>query len=416
MRRALLVFVVLAGCGQKSKPPPPAAGPPSSPEADALAEFERGQAAWRSGDERAALDAWRRTLEIDPRFMLAWLRYREAAQQSGRGDEVTAEFRAQLAKNPKDPLWLVLVATTERSRDEAVAKLKEAIAGSPEFPWSHYVMASALFEDRHFDEALRSIDRALALDSRSGSFHFLRGGILAASEKTEDALAAFRKAGELMPGDERPHVGAAQALIISGRTEEAVAELESAIAKAPASKAPRAFLHDVQMKVGRMALKEFSELHEAQSWGAALDAAERASAALERARALDASDTDGDRLARNAATAAAAAWAARAGASAKDRRPDEALAHAAKAEGWLQRASGIESADRDSRDYLAEGWLRLGVLYLGAGESLKERGSADAAAGAWRRARGAFEACLKVDPENRSAPKMVAEAARLLGE
>lgn len=414
MRRLVLAAAfaaALAACDGKKPPPPPTGG--GGPTADPKALLKAGEDAMRHGDGDAALSSIRAALQADPRYFQAWKRYYELMQDAGKGEDVKAEFEQRLAQSPDDALWLTLAAlANSRNREE---RLRAATTKSPEFVWGHVVFCEALLAAKKPDEAMREAEKALQLAPNEGAVRLRKAMVLYYSGKSTEALAEVDKAKDLMPGDEIVPVLRAQILMDDDRLEEAIVELEKAAQIAPKAQALRETLRKLRLTTAQRALRDFGDAMDANRYGSAVDAAQRASGVLE----AQVKETPDDPLVTSklpiALGGVASALVKRAGESLRNGKEDEATDFAGQAKPWLEKAMSGK-LDGDSVEYVAQAWLRLGVLQLSLAEKLKDRGAEAKAKQRFKEAQASFEACLKVDPKSRSAAQFAAEAKKAAGD
>lgn len=265
---------------------------PSTDDPEALQAYWRGRYLWQNvgappGEQTTAL--FRRAVEIDPDFALAWAALAEAWLNSAhvgtppdvafpRADSMAVQalardpdlaeahvaladtrfhydwnwegaergFRRGLELNPSHATghWFYagLLAALGRG-DEAAAQLERARAVEPLAAMTDAFGARVLYWDRRFDEAEATARRALELNSSHfyalGAIGFIHLGKGEAAE----AVDAFRRSVEMSP---KFRSGLAMALARAGREEEAreiVDRLEVEAAEAYLSPYERAFGH-----------------------------------------------------------------------------------------------------------------------------------------------------------------------------
>lgn len=415
---AVTVCLALGACDQKA--PVPAAGPvpasggnrPAGDISDPRGLMTSGDAALRAGDPVAAARDYRAAAEADPRQITAWARWHEAMRAIGKkeGDAARAEFEKRLAAAPDDPQWLTLAALADRNGREE--RLRKAIQKAPDFAWAHCALCETLVDLKRYDEALRAAERALQLDPKSGVFRLQKAVALMWLGKSAEALEEADKAKEGLPGDERVPIVRAQILMGEDRVDEAIAAMEEAARLAPAADAPKAVLRDWRLLAARRFLREYDEAFEGGRAGSAADAAQRAAGLLEQVEMASPGDEIASRLLPHAETACAAALLKRAGDLLREAKDEEATSFCDRAKPWLEKAK-TRKLDQGARDYLTQGWLRLGALQMSLGDRLKEKGSAKAK-DRHREAQASFEACLSVDPGNKTATDMLAETRKAL--
>ncbi len=416
LRRGLVaaaLCLALGACGKKytSVPgPAPSGGSGGSGRGliDTADLLSSGEKLLREGDLAGAARDFRAAADADPRQVTAWARWHEALRADGKGDVAKAEFEARLKKSPEDPQWLTLAALADRNGRED--RLRLAIQKAPEFAWAHCALCETLIDLKRYDEALRAAERALALDPKSGVFRLQKAVALMWLGKSAEALEEVDKAREGLPGDERVPIVRAQILMGEERVDEAIAAMEEAAKLAPAAEAPKAVLRDWRLLAARRFLKEYDEAFAGGRAGSAADAAQRAAGLLEQVLTASPGDEIATRLLPQAETACAAALLKRAGDLLREAKHDDAASFCERAQPWLEKAK-TRKLDQGSRDYLMQGWLRLGALQMTLGDRLKDKGNAKAK-DRYREAQASFEACLALDPGNKTATDMLAEAKK----
>ncbi|MCE9583349.1 MAG: hypothetical protein K8T20_12760 [Planctomycetes bacterium] len=408
----LVAGAALAGCEKKT----PAVGTYDGGKAaggnPALAAkfIADGEAALRSGDTEAAVRNFHHATDADPRSFSAWYRLQEALHIAGNDADCRQEFARRLAAAPEDPLWLTLNAVTDPGGREA--RLREAIKKAPEFAWAHFVLSETLVMLKRYDDAVVSADRALQLDPKNGVFRLRKADSLMWAGKLDDALAEADKAKEALPGDERVPIVRAQILMVLDRVDEAIAAMQEAGRLAPAAKGTQALLRDWRTKAASTALKEYDDAFKAGRLGSAADAAQKAAGYLDAILTDTPDDIFALRNLPQAETAAAAAHLQRAVDALRDGKEDDAAGFAERAKPWLEKAKG-RKLDEGGRQFVAQGWMRLGLVDLSLGEKESGRGSAGAK-DRFKAALEAFQSCLRIDPENKSAPGLAEEAKKAM--
>ncbi|KAF0245325.1 MAG: TPR domain-containing [Planctomycetota bacterium] len=409
---AAALCVALAACEKKtpvSGSGSPGVAPPGAI-ADSRALLASGEAALRKGEVESALRDFRAAAEADPRFLPAWVRWNEAMTIAGKSAEAAQEFEKRLAKAPDDPVWLTMAALSRKEGREE--RLRQAILKAPDFPWAHCALCETLIELKRFDEALRAAERAIQLDPRDGVFRLQKAVALMWLGRSADALAEADRAGELLADDERVPVVRAQIFMRDDRIDDAIKELEKAVRIAPNARTPKAALRDWRLLAARLSLKEFEEAFRDGRFGNASDAAQRGAGLLESIDRDSPGDEVAGRLLPQAETAAAAALLQRANDSIREGLDDDAHSFCERATPWLEKARG-RNLDDGAREYLTQGWIRLGALQMSLGDRLKAKGSPKAK-DRFKEALAAFEACLATDPANKTAASMAEEAKKAL--
>ncbi len=215
-------------------------------------------------DTRAAVDALRRALAIDPDYAPAWAalgRVQRARANWGEIDlrEGTEEGRQAVlrALELDDTLadaWAGLARIQwvyDWDWDRAAGTVKTALMHGPNDAQALWTAATIAMTQGHLDAALDYGQRALQVDPLDP--FVLRSVALIHLQRDEFALSqqVFEKLRELYPDREGSHINVAYLLVMQGRPEEALA-----VAAADSSELMRNL-------VGAMALHELKRYEEA---------------------------------------------------------------------------------------------------------------------------------------------------------
>jgi predicted O-linked N-acetylglucosamine transferase (SPINDLY family) len=162
--------------------------------------FALGDVLERQGERAAAIDAWRRSLALNPSLAEAHARAGEALQEEGRVDEAIGHFSAFASLRPGAArAWNNLaVALLARDRAaEAEAALRRTLALEPAHALAHFNLGRALVSQGREPEARPALEEAARLDPANarawdmlGSLHLRAGALLDARDAFERAVGA----------------------------------------------------------------------------------------------------------------------------------------------------------------------------------------------------------------------------------
>ena len=158
-------------------------------------------ACWKRLDE--ATVAYRKALDLRPRFADAWNNLATTLRDLKRYEEAETAYRKALALKADDPEILnsLSLALKDLNRlDEAEAALRRALAiESHNEKTLHFYLATILTEARKPDEASALMDRAYAINPKNHDVLNIMGRIAFDKGDLEGALAHHRRALEIKP-------------------------------------------------------------------------------------------------------------------------------------------------------------------------------------------------------------------------
>jgi tetratricopeptide (TPR) repeat protein len=173
--------------------------------ADAREAFERGMTAYRNDRDDAAVEAFRRAVELDPNFAEGFYRLGLAYNATKQTDEAEKAFREAVKayekltkRDEKDSdafYFLGLCYEKLGEYGDAVKVLKEAVKTSPtENDDKYYELAFSQYQLAQYDEAVRALNKALEVNPDNYPAQDLLEKAKAGAERISD----FRKHQEQM--------------------------------------------------------------------------------------------------------------------------------------------------------------------------------------------------------------------------
>jgi tetratricopeptide (TPR) repeat protein len=204
----------------------------SSP-ADPRCWLELGVTLSRRGMTAKALEALRKSIDLDPNVPDAWntmgLNQQEGGEQSFRRalqiDPYHAAAHAHLAK----------LLALRSDRVEAIYHFEKAAQLQPLDAVNRYEYALTLAQMNRFDESQVEVEAAVHADPAMAEAHELLGGLYSRKRDSETALREYREAVRLKPDFGRAQLDLAAALAARGDLAEAVIHLREA-ARSPDSR------------------------------------------------------------------------------------------------------------------------------------------------------------------------------------
>ncbi len=194
---------------------------------DAIGHYALATALAQSGEERPAVEEYRKALALNPTPPAAWYDHLAVLQsQTGDLPGAVENLRLSLTIDPtdagtEDNLGTILCETGQAQ--EGFEHLRKAISMAPDFPYPHNHLGWELAKTGRSDEAIDELQKAIALRPGSVEYSVNLGYVLAIRGDFAGAVPVFQKAVELSEGrDWRCLDMPASAYNQLGRSAEAV--------------------------------------------------------------------------------------------------------------------------------------------------------------------------------------------------
>ena len=205
-----------------------------------LAELQKnlGITLQSKGQLDQAIDAYRKSIALNPQLLPAHHALGYALNESGRFDESVAAFRQAIAINPTLPEShnnFGNALCDAGCFEEAIAAYRQAIALRPSYVGAHANLGNALVNNQQLDDAIAAFRQVIALRPGYASAHSSLGNALKDKGQFDEAIAAYRQALTVDPHFEDALNNLAGALNESGRLDQALIAYRRAIALNPNS-------------------------------------------------------------------------------------------------------------------------------------------------------------------------------------
>jgi len=177
-------------------------GLPGSDSSDANQLETDARNALRLDDRSAAVSAFKRVLEVDPKFTRAWLELAIVYMGSGQSDPALDAFRKAIESNPKQTLARKTYASALahlRRADEAIEAWRETLKIAPDDAEANSRLGSLLMQQKRYSEALPYVETAAKNEQSPAAQHFLGSAYLHAGQ-IEKGAAILLKVVETNPG------------------------------------------------------------------------------------------------------------------------------------------------------------------------------------------------------------------------
>lgn len=138
-----------------------------------------------------ALALLKQAIARAPHYVAAHLAYAETeSHYQGRYDEVRAEYDALLAKQPDNPVYLLVLAealTDSFTSKSYTGRLEKIVAVAPDWVWAHYARAR-LRQREAPSQAISELRQCIAKDPTAGVPYFALAALLERDGQLDDAL------------------------------------------------------------------------------------------------------------------------------------------------------------------------------------------------------------------------------------
>jgi tetratricopeptide (TPR) repeat protein len=191
----------------------------------------------RNADLPGALEAAEKALEVDAESVPARLRKAEllvdlgvkqgARDQLAQGRAIVDAVLAQDPKTPEAHFVRAKVELAEGRPQEAVAAVRRALDGRPDWAQAHFLLASSLLVQGDRQQARGEALRAIELEAEFIEARMLLARIHSLLGETDQAVEEARRILRQRPDDRDMRVLLAQSLVNQGKVEEARVELEA---------------------------------------------------------------------------------------------------------------------------------------------------------------------------------------------
>ncbi|MCT7973898.1 tetratricopeptide repeat protein [Laspinema olomoucense] len=195
--------------------------------------FTRGVECLEAGDDRAALNAFNRVIELEPTHAGAWMNRGNALFNLEQAEDALSAYDRAIELRPDDGFsWGArgdALYDLERI-DEALISWNKSLELKPDNPEIWYNKGLALgINLGQWDEALTSLEQAIALNSNDVQFWFYRGIALSSLNQLEEALTSWDKVLEIKPDFRDAWINKGVVLQKLGRYSEAIEANNQAI-------------------------------------------------------------------------------------------------------------------------------------------------------------------------------------------
>jgi len=176
-------------------------GLPDSGSSDANRLEADARTTMRSGDRTAAVAAFKRAVEADPKFTRAWIELGTAYLASGQTDSALDALRKAIDSDAKQvvaPKIYAFVLTSSHRTDAAIDAWREIVKIAPDDADANSGLGAALLQQKRFGEALPYLETAAKNDNSPAAQSRLGYAYLQAGQ-VEKGAAILQKIAEADP-------------------------------------------------------------------------------------------------------------------------------------------------------------------------------------------------------------------------
>jgi len=188
------------------------------------------------GKPDAAVDCFRKALQLQPDHVNACLNLGVVLKTQGKLDEAAGNFRKVLKLRPEFMgayLHLGNDCKEQGRIDDAAECFQNALRLKPDYVEARVNLGNVLKEQGRLDEAIESFRKVLALKPDYAEVHNNLGNVLQAQGKLDAAVESFGKALALEPDCIEAHTGMGAVLKDTGQFDAARAHLDRVLALEP---------------------------------------------------------------------------------------------------------------------------------------------------------------------------------------
>lgn len=182
---------------------------------------------------QCVLDAYHRIIAQNAESAEADMLVGETLDEMGDLDGATAELRAAVKANPKEPnvhFGLGYLLWKQYNYPEAAREFRAELDNDPGYTQTKLYLADSEVRMNHDEEALPLLESVVKLHPEIAMGHLDLGIVDAKANKKEDALREFQMAAAIKPGDVNVHMRLGRLYKSMGRSDEAKKEFDEASA------------------------------------------------------------------------------------------------------------------------------------------------------------------------------------------
>lgn len=188
--------------------------------------------------------AYRKAVELDPQFAVAYVHLARLMKKTNRAPEAEQNFVRAIALAKEAPQFVLIgeAMQSEQLYNESEPVIKRALELDARNPSANFLMAKFNIYLKRFTEAEGYLKTTIDVSPRSFAPHYVLGSLYLRMERPEDAEKAIARAAEVAsPNDRRQLAGSygfggiGDAYMKAGRKTDAVRAYERAVSLDPSN-------------------------------------------------------------------------------------------------------------------------------------------------------------------------------------
>jgi tetratricopeptide (TPR) repeat protein len=202
-------------------------------------KYNLGNTLHNQGKLEEAIAAYRKAIEIDPNYAMAYNFLGSTLQSQGKLEEAITAYRKAIEIDPKlanayhnlaNAYYnLGIILNNQGKLEEAIAASRKAIEIEPNFAMAYYNLGNTLHNQGKLEEAIAASRKAIKIEPNFAVGYNSLGNTLKNQGKLEEAIAAYRKAIEINPNYAMAYYNLGIILNNQRKLEEAIAAYRKAI-------------------------------------------------------------------------------------------------------------------------------------------------------------------------------------------